>query len=222
LLRALTHHSSYMKDIYLLSGLGADKRVYDFIDLSGHNLTHVEWIAPLDSEPLENYAKRLAKQIHSKEPVLIGVSFGGMMAIELGKLVETEKIILISSAKTRFDIPFYFRFIGWLKLHKLVPTALLKDVNWLTYWLFGAESASERKLLTEIIKDTDPKFLKWAIDKIVTWRNEAIPSNVKHIHGTRDRLLPFRAADFKIDNGGHLMIVNNGKEISDVLRKTIL
>lgn len=210
-----------MKDIYLLSGLGADKRVYDFIDLSGHKLTHIDWIAPLNNEPLGDYAKRLAKQIHSTHPILIGVSFGGMMAIELAKLIETEKIILISSAKTKFDIPFYFRFTGWLKLHKLAQTALLKKVNWLTYWIFGAESEIERKLLKQIIQDTDPKFLTWAIDKIVTWKNEVI-SNVKHIHGTRDRLLLLQTADFKINNGGHLMIVNKGEEISDVIRKIIL
>lgn len=105
-----------MREIYLLSGLGADKRVFDFIDLSGFKTNHVDWVAPIDNESIENYAKRLLRQIKTKRPIIIGVSFGGMVTVEIAKQIETEKVILISSAKTRLDIPFYFRIIGQLRL----------------------------------------------------------------------------------------------------------
>jgi len=210
-----------MKEIYLLSGLGADKRVFDFIDFSSYKTNHVEWIPPIDNESIEDYAKRLLEQIKTEKPILIGVSFGGMMATEIGKLIVTEKIILISSSKTKSEIPIYFRFIGSLHMEKTIPTKHFKKVNELVFWLFGTETKNEKELLKEIINDTDEQFLKWAIAKIVTWKNKTVSTNTIHIHGTNDKILPMKKADFVIQNGGHLMIINKGKEISELLQKIL-
>ncbi|HWA32524.1 MAG TPA: hypothetical protein VG737_00265, partial [Cyclobacteriaceae bacterium] len=73
------------RKLYLLSGLGADKTALDFIDLSGYKCTHLEWIQPVKNESIESYAKRLSKPIDTIRPILIGVSFGGMMAIEISR-----------------------------------------------------------------------------------------------------------------------------------------
>lgn len=105
-----------MKEIFLISGLGADKRVFDYLDLSEYKAFHIRWIDPHPKESIESYATRLLVQITKQKPVLIGISFGGMMAIEIGKLIDTEKIIIISSAKSKKDIPS--GYLGRkLKLH---------------------------------------------------------------------------------------------------------
>ena len=72
-----------------------------------------------------------------------------------------------------------------------------------------------------MIKDTDNTFLRWAIHQIVNLKNEVHLDNVVSIHGTSDRLLPHRDADFKIENGGHLMIINKASEISKVIKRVI-
>jgi pimeloyl-ACP methyl ester carboxylesterase len=210
-----------MKDIYLLSGLGADKRVFDFIDFSGFRVNHVDWIEPAGNESIESYAKRLLVQIKTNRPVLIGVSFGGMVAVEIAKLIETEKVIVISSATTKLDIPIYFRIVGQLRLSKLIPIRFLKTTNSLTYWFFGAETEKENELLRVIIEETDDRFLNWALDKIANWKNRTLPTNVVHIHGTNDKILPLRKADFEVSNGGHLMVVNKAEEISGLIRKIL-
>jgi pimeloyl-ACP methyl ester carboxylesterase len=210
-----------MKDIYLLSGLGADKRVFDFIDFSGFRVNHVDWIEPAGNESIESYAKRLLVQIKTNRPVLIGVSFGGMVAVEIAKLIETEKVIVISSATTKLDIPIYFRIVGQLRLSKLIPPRFLKTTNSLTYWFFGAETEKENELLRVIIEETDDRFLNWALDKIANWENQTLPTNVVHIHGTNDKILPLRKADFEVSNGGHLMVVNKAEEISGLIRKIL-
>ena len=207
-----------MKEIYLLSGLGADKRVFEFLDLSNYKLNYIDWIDPLDNESIEDYTSRLLKQITTPRPILIGVSFGGIVAIEIGKAIETETIISISSARTMADIPFYYRAIGLLRINHLFPTGLLKRVNTITFWFFGAKTKKEKELLKTIIKETNNKFLKWAIDKIVNWRNRTSFDNLIQIHGTADRILPINTADFKVINGGHFMIVNKADEISGILR----
>ncbi len=212
-----------MKQIYLLSGLGADHRVLQDLDFSGYETTFIKWTQPLENESIEEYAERLIEQIKTKNPIIIGLSFGGMMAVEIGKLIKTEKIILIASAKTKFEIPFYYRFVGSLGLHKLLPTNLMKQPNFISNWLFGTESTKDKVLLANILRDTDSIFLKWAIDKIVNWQNVIIPPNLKHIHGTADRILPYRfvSENVKINGGGHFMTTNKAEKLSHEIRKLI-
>lgn len=210
-----------MKEIFLLSGLGADKRVFEFLDLSDFKVNHVDWIEPTDNETIQSYAQRLLKQITTDRPIIIGVSFGGIMTIEIGKLIQTDKLILISSAKTKNDIPIYYRVIGHLGLNKLIPTWVLKSVNPLTYWFFGTKTKKQKDLLKTILKETNNKFLKWAIDKIVNWDNWTELKNVTTIHGTADRILPLKTADFKIINGGHLMIFDKADQLNGVLTKQL-
>lgn len=212
-----------MKNLYVFSGLGADKRVFNYLDFSKYNTTFIDWITPFEKETIEAYAKRLTAQITSEKPILVGLSFGGIMAVEVGKIIETEKIILIASAKNKTEIPFYYRFAGLLKLHKLIPTKLMKKSNFFSFWLFGITNEDNKKLLTAILKDTNENFLKWAIDKIVNWENTTILENIKHIHGTADRILPiqFTKSEVQIIDGGHFMTIDKFEELNSVLENLI-
>jgi pimeloyl-ACP methyl ester carboxylesterase len=211
------------KEVFVFSGLGADKRVFQNNDFSPYSVTYINWIIPKNNDSIEEYASKLIQQIKSTKPTLIGLSFGGIMAVEVAKQIETEKVILLASAKSKFEIPFYFRLIGAFYLHRLLPTSLLKSVNIFTYWFFGAKSIFEKELLKQILIDTNPVFLKWAIDKIARWKNANSIKNLYHIHGTSDYILPlsFVKADCVIQGGGHLMTLNKAKEIDSVLLELI-
>ena len=212
-----------MKQLYLFSGLGADERVFDDLDFSEYEVTFIQWIQPLENEKIEDYAKRISVQIKTPNPILIGLSFGGMMAVEVAKLIKAEKVILIASAKTKFEIPLYYRLIGKTNIHRIVPASLLKQANFISNWFFGTESSKDKVLLANILRDTDPIFLKWAMDKIVNWQNAEITQTVKHIHGTADRILPlkFVSADVIIKGGGHLMTVNKAIELDFEIKKLL-
>lgn len=218
-------HSNLLKSkIYLISGLGADERVFQKLDLSEFEPVFIEWIIPLVNETIEQYATRLRTQITTLRPTLLGLSFGGMMAIEIAKQIETEKIILIASAKTKNEIPFYFRAAGKLGIDKFLPTNILKSANFSTNWFFGASSEFEKQLLKQIIIDTDPVFLRWAIEKIALWENQIELKNIFHIHGTNDKVLPYRfvRCDEKIEGGGHLMTLDRAAEITEIIRGQLL
>jgi pimeloyl-ACP methyl ester carboxylesterase len=213
-----------MKHIYIFSGLGVDERVFKNLNFTGFEITFIKWLKPDSNEGIEDYAKRLIIQINTENPVLIGLSFGGMVAMEVAKLITTEKIILIASAKSFKQIPYYYRWAGYLKFHKLLPAKLLKKHSFISNWAFGVDVEKDRILLREILKDLDSNFLKWAIDKIVCWKNFTVPSNIIHIHGDDDRILPIRFVnpDFLVKNGGHFMTVNKSKEITELLHKLLL
>lgn len=212
-----------MSKIYILSGLGVDRRVFDKIDFGDLDVEFIDWITPLTNEPLEDYAKRISLKISTENPVLIGLSFGGMVAVEISKIIKTKKIILIASAKNKFELPKFNRISGKLGLNKLIPKSLFKKQNFFTNWLFGIETESEKLLLKNILKDTDPDFFSWAINEILNWKNEISPENLIHIHGNKDRIIPFKnvKAEFVMDGGGHFMTVNKPQEIQNIILNLI-
>lgn len=211
-----------LRDIYFVSGLGADERVFRLLELKGYQPVHIRWLDPEPGESIEHYAQRLTTQIHADRPILVGLSFGGIIAVEIAKQIEVERVILISSAKDRFEVPLYFRLLRWLPIHRIFPfKSLLWLGYWIAYWFFSTESPEERRLLRAILLDTDAHFLKWALHRVVTWRNETIPERLCHIHGLSDRIFPIRFLDpdFTIEQGGHFMIVNRAGQISRLIEK---
>jgi len=92
-----------------------------------------------------------------------------------------------------------------------------------TNWFFGTTSTFDKQLLKQILIDTNPMFLKWAIDKVARWTNQIQIKNIFHIHGTSDRILPlkFVKCNLTIKNGGHLMTLNKSDELNNILRQQI-
>ena len=212
------------KDIYIFSGLGADERAFKRLDFSGFKPHFIEWETPEKDEPLEIYAQRLISQIPDKHPLLMGLSFGGIMAIEVAKQIEAKNIILIASAKTKKELPFYYKWPGMIGLHKLMPSKLLMQSNFLTNWLFSTTSEADKKLLKEILEDTDPIFFNWALDKIIHWDNLEPPKEYVHIHGSADRIFPiqFVCCDIEVKDGGHFMTMNKAEEVTSILKGILL
>lgn len=209
--------------IYCLSGLGADKRVYQFLDLPGVELVHIEWVTPAPNERLEDYAFRLSENIDDSAPFyLMGLSFGGMLATEIAKIKKPQKLIILSSILGKHEVPTLHRFAADIKLHKIMPANLLKTPNIFTYMAFGLETPESKELLKQILNDTDPDFFVWALSAIAGWENEEILDCIR-IHGTRDRILPVDITNVEhvIDGGGHFAIVDRASEISKILTESL-
>ena len=66
-------------------------------------------------------------------------------------------------------------------------------------------------------------FLRWAIDKILHWKNETIHKNDFHIHGPADRILPYKniKPTITINGGPHLMIVTKAVEVNKHLQEIL-
>ncbi|QIL42466.1 alpha/beta hydrolase [Pedobacter sp. HDW13] len=212
---------------YFISGLGADKRIFSKLKLNEKiNIIHIDWIDPKQNETLAAYAARLGGIIDTSQPfALVGVSFGGMIAVEVAKILAPIVTVIISSTMISSQLPGLYRFAGKLGLLKFIPAKLLKSSNKLTQnYYFGTRSGSEKVLLSKIIKDTDPYFLKWAIGSILSWKNETRPERMYHIHGTHDKILYSKTAqpDFVIENGTHFMVYQNAVEISGIINQIIL
>jgi pimeloyl-ACP methyl ester carboxylesterase len=211
--------------LYFISGLGVDKRVFIKLQFpSSIKIRHLDWINPFFKETLQAYAKRIAQSINTTEEFsIIGLSFGGMIATEIAKFLCPKHVILLSSASTIKELPALYRLIGKLNLHKLIPSAVLKQPTLITYWFFDAVTKEEKQLLKAILKDTSPKLLSWAIDSILKWQNTKKPESVYHIHGSKDKVLPpSKIKSNKIVKGaGHLMVFSHATEINRLIMEKL-
>ena len=207
--------------IYCIPGLGADKRVFTKLKIPHtYDLQFIEYIQPHRNETLENYVKRISAQIDNTVPFqIIGLSFGGIMATELSKIFTPLQTILISSVSSQSEVPWYYKSGRYFPLHKIVSSDLIKSTNQFTYRFFNVIADEDKALLQQIIAETDTVFLKWAIDKVVSWNHEERGANLIHIHGEADRVLPMRYTkpDIIIKNGGHLMIYDKAEELSAII-----
>lgn len=80
--------SGGIKKLYLISGLGADHRVFVNLNIPGVSTHVIEWKTPEPDESMQTYVSRLRPQIDTEQEVcLLGVSFGGIIAQELSKLI---------------------------------------------------------------------------------------------------------------------------------------
>ncbi len=208
-----------MKTLYLFSGLGADYRAFGNLELPGYRIIYITWIDPEKGETMAEYAQRLTTQITTEQPVLIGLSFGGMMAVEVSKIIPVEKNNINIICKNGWGAGGGAILFLKTGLFKYLPGSLLKRPNFLVYRLFGARSAADKTLLASILEDTDPRFFRWAMNNMAHWDNTTLPRNLIHIHGTADRIIPFRnvTADYIIEGGGHLMVFNRAAEISTII-----
>ena len=211
--------------VYFISGQAADEKIFENLSLpSNVNTRHVQWIEPLLKERLSHYCQRLCDQIDSSEAfVLIGVSFGGIVSIELNKIIHPKEIIIISSVATKQELPTLFKLFNFLKLQKIVPSQIYKWYTPILNWYFGATSQREKELMRFYAKSASKNYMKWAANEILDWKNETRPSNLFHIHGTKDRIFPHKKtnADIKIPGGTHLMVHNRSEEISKILTQRI-
>jgi pimeloyl-ACP methyl ester carboxylesterase len=211
-----------MKKVYFIAGLGADKRAFTFLDLSFCEPVFIDWIDPHPNETLAAYAERLfATSIHNEEAIIVGLSFGGMLATEMAKQHPSTKVIIISSAKTYKEIPGYLRMWKRFPVYKYLPSGKMKSSGRLILKILGAKGTEQRKLQHEIIQSSNPAFTKWAMHAIVTWNNLIVPPNVIHIHGSADRLLPYKyvKSHHTIENGEHVLVMDKAAEVSALLKK---
>ncbi|HHB78643.1 MAG TPA: alpha/beta hydrolase [Saprospiraceae bacterium] len=204
--------------IYAIAGLGADKRVFEHLDLN-HELIPLDWIVPLAGESLASYAQRLAQKVDTREEFgFLGVSFGGMLAVEMTKLLNPKITILIASAETKTELRWVYRLIGKTRVLPLFPKRVFDISISMAWFLFGTKNP----VLKQILDETDPAFAKWAAIAITHWDNQEKINNCLKISGSKDKILPPKDQKAILIKGAqHFMIVDCAQEISAILNREI-
>ena len=212
--------------VYFMPGLAASSAIFERILLPKEDFEMVllEWKIPLDNETLSEYAKRIAEKIEHKNPVLIGISFGGILVQEMAKFLVIRKLIIISSVKSNLEFPRRMKIAKSTKAYKLIPIDLLLNVESLAKFSFGGKINQRLKLYEKFLSVRDKRYLDWSIEQVILWDRTVADDSVIHIHGDQDDVFPIKNIKncIVVKGGTHIMILNKFRWLNENLPKIIL
>ena len=98
-----------------------------------------------------DYAVRLSGAIDKSNPfVLVGLSLGGIMAVEIAKGFRPALTIIICFAPLSSQLPFYYRLAGKVNLLWVIPPTFFKVIATLKR-LVTRETVEDTKDLLKMI-----------------------------------------------------------------------
>lgn len=177
--------------VYCMPGMAANSLIFQFIKLPApYQLHYLDWIPPQKNESLTSYAQRMSALIQEPNPILLGVSFGGILVQEIAKIIEVRKTVIVSSIKSNKELPITMKFGKLTKAYKILPTQYVDDMESLMGFIFGPAIKRRMDLHKKYLSVRDKQYLDWAIEQMTEWQQETPPPNLIHIHGTHDLILP--------------------------------
>ena len=204
-----------------MPGLAASSLVFENINLknSKYQLHRLDWIQPKKNESINSYCKRLSKKIKHKEPILLGVSFGGIIVQELDKILNVKKLIIVSSVKTHHEYPVVFKIARDYQLNNALPFGMFDNFVKLSLKLNINKLYKRIDLAERYLTERDEGYLEWAVWSLLNWKQDEIREDIIHIHGDKDKVFPINNISncIKIKGGKHEMIILRAKWFNENL-----
>ena len=212
--------------IYLVPGLAASSRIFEHLKFPQEQfiIHYLEWLLPESiNENISSYAKRMCDKVLHKNPILIGVSFGGIMVQEMSKIITTKKTIIISSVKSKNELPKRLKVAKATKAYKLFPAKMVSNIENFTQYAFGSTAKKRVELYRKYLSMRNENYLLWAIYNVLHWEQEEPLPNIVHIHGNNDGVFPIKHIKQCriIESGTHVMILNKAMQISKAIIEVI-
>lgn len=212
--------------VYLVPGHGSDYRVYSrFYPCKGIDTVHLPLIMPEKNESMNSYARRMAQKIDTCSAfALVGLSLGGMVAVEMSSFLYPRAVVIISSAEDDSEIPNRLKWMKNIPVYKMFSGWFYKGMSYTAQKVFEPDRKKAGELFDSMLRDKDPEFIKRAIHLVVNFEGP-LQKNcpVIHIHGEKDNTIPIKniTADYVITEGSHMMLLTKGEEISELINKEL-
>lgn len=208
--------------IYFIPGLAASPEIFKNLKFPEDNyeIHYLKWKIPLAlEETIASYAIRMCEDVKAEKPVLVGVSFGGIIAQEMSKYLDPKKVIIISSVKHHNELPKRFQTLKFTKIYKLFPTKVLINFEDYGQYFLGKYLKKRVTVYKKYLSVRNKLYLNWSINTIIQWKQKNETKNSIHIHGTKDLVFPIKniANCIKIDGGSHVMIITKAKKLSKII-----
>ena len=176
--------------LYFMPGLAASSKIFEYLSLPEKvfELHFLEWLIPNSiDESIETYAQRMCTNIQYKNPILIGVSFGGILVQEMSKIIPCKKVIIISSVKSNKELPKRLKLALITKVYKLFPSKIIANIEKYEHYFFNDYLKKRAELYKIYLSVRDPNYLQWAIYNVLHWQQNKVLANIVHIHGKKTR-----------------------------------
>lgn len=213
--------------LILFPGLGATGDVFapQFADFP--ELIVPEWIAPLRGESLAGYAERFAGIINPGMPCVVGgISFGGMVATEVCKHLDTRALVLIASLQSPREMPRRARWFA--RLFGLLPSPVVwlgQRLAQLCAPIAWCVTTRNGWSLYRQAWGNSARLVVWSCRAMAGWTasESPIPCPVIRLHGDRDPALPAHCAPGAelVRGGRHVLTLSHPDVVSEAIRSAI-
>lgn len=210
--------------IILLSGMGADARVFAKQIEALPQIVVPAWIAPLPKESLSSYAERLAHEINPGRPCFVGgASFGGFVALEMIRNLDVKACLLVGSVRSPDEFPKTISALRKLAgAADAVPFEVAALLSRAALVSSGSLSSAHGADLIKQMSESDATFLRWACHAVLEWRGPASTGRtpIYQIHGANDFVLPVKntTPDVIVAGAGHALSMSHPDAVTDFLR----
>jgi len=217
-----------MAQLIFLPGIGANYLIFSKILVAFPEGKVLPWQPLLGKESLKEYARRWSPSFSQGPYVLVGHSFGGMVALELAKWVNIQSVVLLSSCWDTTVLDSRIRLLE--QTSRYVPDALLRcGLQTLGPSIIARRqgvSSEDRPLLVQMIRDLDLPFTRWAGSSVLNWEN-SLPVKEKRsyqlfaLHGRKDSVIPLVEAPWVevVEDGRHLLPLTHPDRINTIISK---
>ncbi|MFM7105020.1 MAG: alpha/beta hydrolase [Flavobacteriales bacterium] len=212
-------NSSEELNYYLIPGMGANRRLYENYQLPGM-IHHLEWEHVSGPQTLADYAKHLAKKMNTSNNIIVGSSMGGMMAVELSRIVRPLLTVLISAPTGRHQFPRSLKILDRIGLHRAMGPKTLFKLTKLCDTFMGFKTEEQRSMFYEMMQSNGPDFLHYSVKAVLGWNNLDLPEgSFIQIIGDRDRLFDCRKipGSIVLKGSGHFSTYEKSEEICAII-----
>jgi len=199
--------------------------VFDNIGELSLDKVNVQWLDNEPDESINSYSRRIIEQYQIKEnDIVAGLSFGGILAQEIARILDHEEVILISSFRDIADLRSVYRIGLRTGLYRLAPNFRIPIVDEIIAYNLNSENQDSKPILKKMLEQTDYQLLKWSLQKIAE-----LPARVKdnffayNIIGNNDKILKTWHNDHTtiIDGGSHFMVYEKAEEVTEAIKKIL-
>ncbi len=209
---------------YLIPGMGADQRIYQNFNLRYGKVHYLNWVDAQDSKDMKDFAKIIANRITTENNVIVGSSMGGMMSVELSRIVNPLATVLISAPTGIHQFPRILKAAKQSKIHKVVTPKTIPYFYKLADTFMGFKNPQQRQMFYEMMSGLGPKFIHFSVNAVLEWDNQEEPSGkYLQIIGSKDVLFDYRKMKNPVvlENGGHFSAFDRAEEVSNIINNFV-
>mgnify|MGYP001982821168 FL=1 len=205
----------------MMPGLAASSKVFENINIKStkYSFHRLDWIQPSRDESISDFCIRLSKKIKHKNPILLGVSFGGIIVQEIDKLINVKKLIIVSSVKTHNEYPKVFKIARDYNLNRALPFGMFDGLIKFSIKLNINKLYKRIDLAERYLTERNEQYLQWSVNALLNWKQTKFRTDLIHIHGTKDKIFPIENISncIEIKGGRHEMIILRAKWFNENL-----
>ncbi|MDZ4406105.1 alpha/beta hydrolase [Prosthecobacter sp.] len=210
--------------VYLIPGLGADSRTYHgaWQDLPGCICT--DWPEYHGESDIPAVARFMAEAWQIPDgAVLVGTSFGGVIACEIARIRSVRSLILVASGENSGE---FKKTKNMRLLTRIVPLPLLQLLFRRLENLLERSVGRQPVPFTRAVLDSirmfsvcQASFYRTMFPAIARWAGlAACTVRPVRIHGRRDSVIPMPSEVDLVLDGGHLIVMTHAQECVDFIR----